>query len=184
MKVDWIDPLVLTAPPPAPPPSGAGTSGNDIYKGTAGNDVCDAVGGADVLYGYAGNDTLKGGSGNDSIYGGLGADTLTGGTGSDKYYLDTAPGSGNVDRITDFSTVYDRIGLENAVFTALTTTGTLSSAAFHKGAAASDISDRIIYNPTTGAVLYDPDGTGSAAAVQIAQLNTGLNVSYSDFFVI
>ena len=125
----------------------AGTASADNYSGTSGNDTFDGLGGADTLRGLAGNDTLKGGSGNDKIYGGLGLDTLTGGAGSDQFIFDTAPGSGNVDTITDFSTVYDRIGLENAIFTAVGANGTLASGAFYKGAAAHDASDRIIYNP-------------------------------------
>jgi hypothetical protein len=32
--------------------------------------------------------------------------------------------------------------------------------------------------------LYDSDGTGAAAAVQIATIGTGLSVTYSDFVVI
>ena len=191
VKLDWIDPATsgtVTPPPPPPPPppttTTTGTAAADIYNGTSGNNVYDGAGGADTIRGLAGNDTLKGGTGNDKIYGGLGLDTLTGGSGSDIFYFDTAPAAGNVDRITDFSTVYDRIGLENAVFTAVGANGTLASAAFYKGAAARDSTDRIIYNPTTGALLYDSDGTGAAAAVQIATLGAGLNVTYADFVVI
>ena len=94
------------------------------------------------------------------------------------------PATGNIDRITDFSTVYDRIALENGVFTAVGANGTLASAAFYKGAAAHDSSDRIIYNPATGAVFYDSDGTGAAAAVQIATIGTNLSVTNADFFVV
>ena len=67
--------------------------------------------------------------------------------------------------------------------TALTGTGRLSSAAFHQGAASHDASDRIIYDPATGRVLYDADGTGAAAAVEVAKIGANLNLNYSDFFI-
>ena len=98
--------------------------------------------------------------------------------------FDSAPGVGNVDTITDFSTVYDRIGLENAVFTAFAAAGNLASSAFVKGTKAADASDRVIYDSATGKVFYDSDGTGAAAAVHIATLGTGLNVTYQDFFIV
>jgi Ca2+-binding RTX toxin-like protein len=126
---------------------------------------------------------MNGGTGNDYIYGGAGADVLTGGSGADNFVFDTFL-SGGVDRITDFSRTYDTIRIENAVFTAFSSTGTISSAAFFAGAAAHDATDRIIYNPSTGALLYDSDGTGAAAPVQFAQLNTGLTLTWSDFYVI
>jgi Ca2+-binding RTX toxin-like protein len=186
VKVDLVDPAAGTGtPPPPPPPSGtiAGTSGNDTLTGTSGNDTIDGLGGSDTLYGEAGGDAINGGSGRDYIYGGLGADTLTGSSGYDYFVFNTAL-SGGIDRITDFSRYYDTMRLENAVFTALTSTGTLASSAYYQGSAAHDATDRIIYNSGTGAVFYDPDGTGSTAAVQFALLGTGLNVTASDFVVV
>ncbi len=128
-------------------------------------------------------DTINGGSGNDYIYGGLGADVLAGGNSSDNFVFDVALNSG-IDRITDFSRTYDTIRLENAVFGALTSTGQLSSSAFYTGSAAHDATDRIIYNAGTGALYYDPDGTGASAPVQFALLGNGLRLSASDFHVI
>lgn len=189
VKLDWIDPATsVVTPPPPPPPTGGtggtGTSSADIYNGTSGNDIYDGAGGNDTIRGAGGNDVLKGGAGNDKIYGGLGADTLTGGAGSDYFYFDSTPGAGNVDRITDFSTVYDTFRIDNAIFTGLGPDGALASAAFYKGAAAHDASDRIIYNAATGAIFYDSDGSGAAAAVQIATIGTNLNVTSADFVVI
>lgn len=187
VKLDWVDPATsgTTTPPPTPPPTGGtGTAAANTYNGTSGNDTYDGAGGNDTIRGAAGNDILKGGTGNDKIYGGLGADTLTGGAGSDYFYFDSAAGAANVDRITDFSTVYDTIGIDNAIFTAVGANGALASAAFYKGAAAHDASDRIMYDPATGAILYDSDGTGAAAAIPIATIGANLSVTYSDFFVI
>ncbi|BBF93228.1 CAP domain-containing protein [Blastochloris tepida] len=190
-------------PTPTPQPAAiVGTSGNNTLNGTAAADQIQGLAGNDRLYGKDGNDRLEGGTGDDSLWGGAGADTLlggdgrdvlygeagldilTGGAGADRFVFNTALGSGNVDTITDFSVVDDTIVLENAIFTALRSTGTLSSSAFYAGTAAHDSTDRIIYNPNTGALIYDADGTGSAAGVQVAQLTTGLALQSSDFAVI
>jgi Ca2+-binding RTX toxin-like protein len=62
--------------------------------------------------------------------------------------------------------------------------GKLSKDAFWSGAEAHDGSDRIIYNKATGALLYDPDGDGAKAAIQIATLLKNKLVTAADFFVI
>ncbi len=86
-----------------------------------------------------GNDRLSGGIGNDVINGGAGNDVLTGGAGNDTFFFNTAlNASNNVDTITDFFIPGDTIQLENTgVFTKLAA-GTLTTAAFYKGAAAHD----------------------------------------------
>ncbi|MGC1269599.1 MAG: hypothetical protein WA842_03270 [Croceibacterium sp.] len=73
--------------------------------------------------------------------------------------------------------------LSAAVFAGLTPGG-LAATAFATGSAAAEGDDRIIYNPQTGALLFDEDGTGSGAAVQFALLPTELALSASDFLVI
>jgi serralysin len=163
-------------------PTLSGTAGDETLRGTAGSDVIYGLGGADKLYGEAGSDTIDGGNSNDYLYGGSGADVLSGGAGNDKFVFNTAL-NGGVDRVTDFAHGYDSFRLENGVFSALTTTGQLASSAFYSGTAAHDSTDRIIYNPATGALTYDADGTGSKAPVQIALLGTGLTVSAADFSV-
>jgi hypothetical protein len=203
VKVDLVDPASGGGTPP-PPSSNTitGTAANNILYGTAAADTIQGLAGNDRLYGQDGNDRLEGGTGDDTLlggagidtmlggdgrdtfYGGAGSDILTGGTHADRFVFNTGLGSGNVDRITDFSTVDDLILLENATFRALTTTGTLGSGAFYAGSAAHDSTDRIIYNASTGALSYDADGTGAAAAVQFAQLSSGLALTNQDFLVI
>jgi len=56
--------------------------------------------------------------------------------------------------------------------------------AFYKGAAAHDASDRIIYNPTTGALLYDSNGSATGGAVKFAMLANSLALTHLDFFVV
>jgi Ca2+-binding RTX toxin-like protein len=127
------------------------------------------------ITGNAGNNTLNGGTGND---------TLVGRAGLDRFLFKTVlnPKS-NVDRITDFLPVDDRIRLENAIFAALTTTGTLPASALRIGGSATTAAHRIIYNPTNGALLYDADGTGATPAVRFATLPTGLTLTNADFYV-
>jgi Ca2+-binding RTX toxin-like protein len=41
-----------------------------------------------------------------------------------------------------------------------------------------------IDDAASGALLFDVDGTGAAAAVQFAQLNAGLALTHLDFLVV
>lgn len=208
VRLDLIDPATggtgEPPPPPPPPPSNAivGTASGESLSGTTGNDTIQGLGGNDFLYGGDGNDRLEGGTGDDSLYGGrgddtllgsdgndslygaLGRDVLTGGTGQDSFIFQTSLGTTNVDRITDFAVVDDTIRLDNAVFTAFGWNGSMSSSAFYIGAAAHDSTDRIIYSSSTGALSYDRDGTGSASAIQFAELAPGLALTAQDFLIV
>ena len=189
-----------------------GGAGNDVYYvDNSGDKVVEIAGqGTDTVYSSishtlashvenlflrnsssinaTGNDLaneLRGNSGSNVLNGGAGNDLIAGGSGRDAFVFNTAlSASGNVDTITDFNVIYDTIRLENAVFTKVGGTGTLSSGAFYRGAAAHDSSDRIIYDSATGALSYDADGNGAGAAVKFAQLAKGLALSNADFLVI
>ena len=183
VKLDFSSAATTTpTPTPTPEPIVGDSRGNSLL-GTMGSDTIQGLGGADKIQGQAGADVIDGGSGHDTLTGGQGADTLTGGSGYDSFVFNHPTATG-VDRITDFSSAYDTIQLENSVFTALTKTGFLASSAFSKGGAAHDATDRIIYDPATGVVSYDPDGTGAAAAQQIVKLSANLALTNSDFVVI
>ncbi|PXX12815.1 Ca2+-binding RTX toxin-like protein [Nitrosomonas ureae] len=136
---------------------------------------------ANQIIGNTGNNQLKAAAGNDILDGRQGADMLTGGIGNDIFRFTTM---GQIDTITDFNVVNDTIQLENAVFTALTVTGTLAAARFRIGANALDANDNIIYNSTTGALIYDANGNGAGAAVQIATIGDGLALTNADIVVI
>ncbi len=162
-----------------------GDAGNDSLWGGLGNDSLSGEAGDDVLYGEQGDDLLKGGNGNDMLIGSAGNDTLTGGAGRDIFKFDAAL-KANSDQITDFNVVNDNIQLDHRIFTQLAKTGTLadSASAFHIGTKAVDAYDRIIYDKTTGALMYDDDGTGSHAAVQIATLGVKLALTAADFLIV
>ncbi|WP_074701849.1 lipase family protein [Nitrosomonas ureae] len=146
---------------------------------------------ANSITGNAGNNIISGAAGADRLFGKGGKDTLTGGSGADKFIFDTAPGTGNIDTITDFAHGIDKIMLDDDIFTALGITGTVAGAAltankFHVGASALDTLDRIVYNSSTGALYYDVNGSGAGAAVQVALIGTSIHptLSASDFLVI
>ncbi len=164
-----------------------GSNFNDTLVGSAGADRFEAAGGNDLIFSDAGVDTLIGGAGNDILAGGNGNDQLTGGAGLDSFRFDFALGAGNIDTLTDFFAVDDTIQLENAVFTTLTVTGSLAANQFLSGAgvtAAADGNDYLIYNTTTGALYYDPDGNGAGVAQQFANLTGNPAITAADFVVV
>jgi serralysin len=150
--------------------------------GGSGDDALWGNSSANRLYGNAGRDMLRGLSGNDILVGGDGRDTLTGGAGEDRFVLNAAPGRRNVDTITDFKVKDDTVQLSRSIFTKLSK-GELKHDAFAIGAKAHDPSDRIIYDRSTGALVYDGDGSGHGAAVRIALLDRNLKLTHHDFVV-
>ena len=115
--------------------------------------------------------------------GGAGADFLWGFGGADTFAFNTALGGGNVDWMMDFLSGTDTIALNQNVFAGLGA-GPLSASAFHAGESATDAAHRIIYNQTTGSLLFDVDGAGGQAAVEFARVAPGLDIVFSDFAVI
>ncbi|WP_438749607.1 calcium-binding protein [Pararhizobium sp. O133] len=140
---------------------------------------------ANIVIGNNGKNTLQGKDGDDTLNGGLGLDKLVGGLGEDTFIFDTILSTDNIDTINDFSVIDDTIHLENAVFTALATTGTLSATAFaiNLTGLAGDASDRIIFEKDTGKLFYDADGTGSAVGIQFALVTKNLVLTEADFII-
>jgi serralysin len=165
--------------------NGIGGGGADTISGNSAANRLQGLAGNDRLSGGSGNDTLTGGTGNDTLVGGAGNDVLNGNVGVDRFVFNAAlSASTNVDTIAAFSVADDTILLDDSVFKKLGATGELSAAAFWKGSAAHDSSDRIIYNAKTGALLYDADGNGAGAAIQFAILPTKPALTAEDFLVI
>ena len=139
----------------------------------------------DVLIGNGNANRLTGGGGDDYLDGGWGKDALFGGAGVDAFVFSTElTGPYNVDRIMDFTPGTDGILLDHSIFAAAGALGALAQEAFRVGSAAADSSDRIIYNSATGALYYDPDGTGSAAQVRFATLTPGMALTAGSFIII
>jgi uncharacterized repeat protein (TIGR01451 family) len=158
-------------------------AGNEILFGSASNDILDGGIGNDILDGGAGNDTLDAGNGDDILIGGTGNDSLTGGDGKDSFVINT-PTEG-VDTINDFQAGgIDRIVVSSEGFGGgLTPNAFLEDSQFILGTSATDNDDRFIYDPSTGNLFFDPDGTGEAPQQQIATLKSSPNLSADDIFV-
>ncbi|MDP2902349.1 MAG: cadherin-like domain-containing protein [Methylovulum sp.] len=156
---------------------------NSSLTGNASNNGLTGNAGRNTLDGAVGRDSLFGGNGNDVLIGGTGNDTLNGGAGRDIFKFN-ATLTANTDRIIDFAVTDDTIQLDHAIFTQLTTAGTLNASLFVQGATAMDLDDHIIYNPATGMVMYDSDGAGTEASVQIALLAVNLPLTHTNFEVV
>jgi len=166
-------------------------TGNNQANTITGNAAANTLGGGqgdDTLDGGAGNDTLSGGDGVDLLIGGLGNDLLTGGDGADKFRFDKALGKTNIDTITDFVTGIDRIELDDAIFKKfIGVTGQIAEGNLVKGGTgvkALDSNDHLIFNTDTGALFYDPDGSGRGAMLQFATLTGVSDLSYTDFWIV
>jgi Ca2+-binding RTX toxin-like protein len=162
-----------------------GGVGSDRLYGGAGHDRLSGQSGSDRLAGYSGSDRLSGSGGDDWLNGGSGSDVLSGGPGLDAFvFSNQFGGPSDVDRITDFSVRDDTLWLSRRVFDEAGPLGRLKSWAFWTGVEAHDSNDRIVYDRGTGALYYDPDGTGAAQQVQFAQLGAGLRITSADFLII
>ena len=147
------------------------------------------------IYGTKGKDVLVGTAGKDRLYGGYGNDKLTGSTGADVFVFNSKLGTSKTDRtvnfdtITDFSVRDDAIWLDNRYFTKLgkgteSAPGSLNKKFFYMGSEANAKSHYVLYDKKTGILLYDQDGSGAKAAVEIAKMGKNLKLTIGDFFVV
>ena len=104
--------------------------------------------------------------------------------GNDGFRFDTTLNAAvNLDHVTDFAHLHDRIILKHAVFAAIPA-GALPPGAFHQGTHAGDAGDRIVYDRPHGRLYYDPDGSGTHAQVQFAVLDNHSVLTGADFLVV
>ena len=160
-----------------------GFRGDDTLRGGAGADSLFGSDGKDVILGGKGEDRLYGNDGQDTLVGGGGRDFMLGGDGSDVFRFNARLGQYNVDKVNDF-THADIIQLDEDIFEEVGDIGFLWGRAFHWGEEAHDRSDRIIYDPGTGALSYDPDGTGDEAQARFALVKEGTYLVAHDFQII
>jgi VCBS repeat-containing protein len=141
--------------------------------------------------GTPGNDWLLGGATGGTLDGKGGHDTLTGGPAGDSFRFDGALNAANLAHITNFVHGADKIALsghifENKVGSHLVPikVAALDFYAAAHATKARAAGDRIIYNKTTGALYFDPDGTGPKHAVEFAVLDTHPALTFHDFMMV
>ncbi|GAB4466747.1 MAG: hypothetical protein OHK0037_22780 [Elainellaceae cyanobacterium] len=154
---------------------------NQLWGGDSG-DTLRGEGGDDILMGEAGNDALMGDTGTDTLVGGAGTDTLIGGSGRDSFDLSDTR-SGGMDTLIDFRASDDMLLIPAAEFELADLAGSLPTALLRQGTKAVLEGDRFIYNRSTGSLFFDPDGSGSAPQVQIAQLPVGAALATTNILV-
>ncbi|WP_139026354.1 calcium-binding protein [Methyloversatilis universalis] len=159
-------------------------TGNALANRITGNELNNRLAGGD------GADTLLGMDGNDWLDGGRGLNTLTGGDGADAFYFGVAPQAGTLSTITDFDLADDRFVLKSSAFAGIagrfgTGETPLAATAFQSSddAVADTAAVRILYDSSSGALYYDADGSGAGAAVQFAQIGSGLSLDADHFFI-
>lgn len=144
---------------------------------------------SNTLNGTVVNDAIFGLGGNDTLNGLLGNDLLDGGSGRDNFVFSTTLSAENIDILSNFNSRDDTIRLENAIFSSLNKTGSLSAANFvsNVGGVAQDSNDYILYDTSSGSLYYDSDGNGAGLAIMFAEIDLNNligNLTRSDFVVI
>lgn len=161
-----------------------GKINGDIHAGGLGNKIITTGKIDGNVYLGSGDDKLvlkDKGKVTGLIDAGPGNDKVVFGDAADKFLFDSGLDAlTNVTTFKNFASGKDHFFLDSDIFPTITP-GTLSSAAFHKGTAAADADDRIIYDKKSGALFYDPDGTGALAQTQFASFEKGTKLKASDF---
>jgi Ca2+-binding RTX toxin-like protein len=150
-----------------------------------GTDPISGFGNADnnVLFGNDAKNHLVGSFGDDRLDGKLGADYLEGGAGHDTFVFDTAIAPKfNSDLIADFTPFEDQIKLSSAIFSGLANGALVASAFVDLTTGHETTASRIVYD-SAGNLFYDPDGSGSRAAIQFATLAGRPQLTAFDFLV-
>lgn len=168
-----------------------GTGYGDRLQGSSLDNIITGGRGNDRLYGHGGNDTLRGDTGNDWLDGGQGHDTLYGGLGADQFRFTGTLNEhrfGSPDHIADFDIDHDFIGLGRSTFSGLSAlNGVLQESQFAlRSWSHSDVTagTRVIYDTGNGGIYYDPDGTGSAAAILLATIADRPVLSHTHFLLV
>lgn len=132
--------------------------------------------------------SLTGNAGANTLDGKEGRDTLTGGDGDDRFLFTTKlDTTSNTDTVQDFIAGDDHLVLGKKIFAAFKSVAqgqSLPDAAFALGTAAADASDRVVYDNVSGALWYDPDGSGAKPATQFAVLIGAPTLTASDILII
>jgi Ca2+-binding RTX toxin-like protein len=179
------------------------TGGNDIVYASvdfiAGHNIerIEASGAAATtalrLFGSSSGNHILGNAGDNLLDTGMGgSDRLTGFGGADIFNFRN--GQRNISNqaavtgvaiIDDFAPGVDKIRLDTTKFIGLLTGG---SSIFEIGATATSASTRILYDPATGNLIWDTDGSAGSPPLAdggaiFGRLQAGLALTFSDFII-
>jgi Ca2+-binding RTX toxin-like protein/subtilisin-like proprotein convertase family protein len=176
------------------------TGGTDTVRSSlditlkAGMENAELVGiGDTVAIGNGTKNLLVGNMGDNILEGMGGVDTLTGGEGSDQIIISYNGAGTAPDRITDFTPGRDLLVIDLASLgispeaLGLLSSGTVASDSFVRGAGARalDLNDYFLLDTAQELLLFDLDGSGPAAPMELVQL-VGVDyatMSGADIFV-
>ena len=179
-----------------------GSDQADVLVGDAGDNRLNGNGGDDLLAGGPGNDTLRGGGQADRMYGGQGNDVIEGGglvldggagddilglplgsfasdfagqrmrggEGADTFH--THPFDSIPVRILDFEPGIDTLHVHLGY--GYLPSGAVDPSRFALGTKAADADDRFIYDPASGRLWFDADGSGEASIQYLIATFTSL----------
>jgi serralysin len=131
------------------------------------------------------NNIIKGTSGANTLYGGAGNDTLTGSFGADRFEFKRK--TDGIDSIDFKSAEGDKIVISASGFGGGLVAGqviTSSQLLVSAGSAATNTSQRLIYNLGSGGLFFDADGLGGTGAFQFATLSAHPTTLATTNFVI
>jgi serralysin len=127
-----------------------------------------------------GNDSLRGNAQDNGLHGDNGRDTLTGGGGNDVFGFWDQDFGGEGDRITDFRATganeQDRLGFDVEAWEGMT-----STLRFVNGNGPTIAQGQFYFRASNETLYWDPDGTGSDAAIAVVQLVGVASLSAANF---
>ena len=150
-----------------------GNGNTQTFIGTTQDDRFVGNGGNDVLTGNAGADTF--------VFGQVHEQVVTGDDNEVQSYVDTAFDLTGVDTITDFTSGTDKIELNTDQFASL---AGFTSSNLVIGSSAQDADDYLVFDSTTNTLMYDADGNGAGAAIDIAVLTGVTSITAADIAVV
>ena len=158
-----------------------GTNFNDILSGDNNNNALSGGSGNDILNGGAGDDTLTGGLGNDILRGGTGNDTLYGSAGMDTFIFEFGGGK---DVVKDFAAIDDTLAFDRASFGIAASASIADYVRIGVAVPTSPDAAHGYFLVSSKGIYWDDDGSGSHAAVLLANYTSSTPVTIDDFIFV
>ena len=160
------------------------TQQGDLIRGRGGGDAISGLGGDDIIFGGKGLDRLIGGTGDDTLVGGKGKDVMVGGSGADVFVFKENLVNAKDDSVKDFTASEDFIQVKLGSLNLGAEQSIIDDSFFIFAGEAMTASTRIVYDRSTGALWFDPDGVGSRSAVRFAVIGADHDLSFENLLFV